>query len=40
MWKRIVAFFEHVGRVRAAAEFARMGKHDIARKIMTENSAF
>ena len=34
MWKRIVGFFEHAGRCRAAAEFARMGRPDIARKIM------
>jgi hypothetical protein len=38
MWKRIVAFFEQVGRVRAASEFARMGKHDIARKILLGES--
>ena len=27
-------FFESVGRARAAAEFARMGRHDLARNIM------
>ena len=28
------AFGESVGRARAAAEFARMGRHDLARNIM------
>lgn len=27
-------FFESVGRARAATEFARMGRHDLARNIM------
>ncbi len=34
MWNRIIKFFEHAGRCRAAAEFARMGRRDIAKKIM------
>jgi len=39
MWKRIVGFFEHAGRCRAAAEFARQGRHDLARKIMLGEGA-
>jgi hypothetical protein len=34
MWQRIIEFFERAGRVRAAAELARMGRHEEARKIM------
>ena len=34
MWNKIIRFFERAGRARAAAEFARMGRHDIAKKIM------
>jgi hypothetical protein len=34
MWNRIIKFFERTGRARAAAEFARMGRHDLAKKIM------
>jgi hypothetical protein len=34
MWNTIVRFFERAGRARAATEFARMGRHDIAKKIM------
>jgi|AntAceMinimDraft_12_1070368.scaffolds.fasta_scaffold91519_1 hypothetical protein len=37
MWNRIVKFFERMGRARAAAEFARMGRHDLAKKIMLED---
>lgn len=39
MWNFIVRFFEKAGRARAAAEFARMGRHDIARKIMLGEGA-
>jgi hypothetical protein len=39
MWNRIIKFFEHAGRCRAAAEFARMGRHDIAKKIMLGEGA-
>jgi hypothetical protein len=38
MWAKIVSFFEKAGRARAAAEFARQGRHDIARKIMLEET--
>jgi hypothetical protein len=34
MWQRIIALFERTGRARAAAELARQGRHDLARKIM------
>ena len=30
-------FFDSVGRARAAAEFARMGRHDLARNIMLKD---
>jgi hypothetical protein len=39
MWNRIVRIFERAGRARAAAEFARMGRHDIAKKIMLGEGA-
>ena len=39
MWNYIVSFFEKAGRARAAAEFARMGRHDIAKKIMLGEGA-
>lgn len=34
MWNKIIGWFEAAGRARAAAEFARMGRHDIAQKII------
>jgi hypothetical protein len=34
MWKKIISWFESAGRARAAAELARQGRHDLARKIM------
>jgi hypothetical protein len=34
MWKKIIQFFERAGRARAAAELARMGRHDLARKVL------
>lgn len=34
MWKRIVSFFEDLSRARAAAELARQGKHELAKKII------
>jgi hypothetical protein len=39
MWNFIVRFFEKAGRARAAAEFARQGRHDLARKIMLGKGA-
>lgn len=36
MWDKIIRWFENAGRARAAAELARQGKYDIARKLMTE----
>lgn len=39
MWDFIVRFFEKAGRARAAAEFARQGRHDLARKIMLGEGA-
>ena len=36
MWNKIITFFERTGRVRAAAEFARQGRHDLARRILLE----
>jgi hypothetical protein len=36
MWHCIANFFERVGRARAAAELARQGHHDLARKIILE----
>lgn len=40
MWQKIIEFFERAGRARAAAEFARQGRHDLARKIMLGEGAF
>jgi hypothetical protein len=34
MWNKILKAFENAGKCRAAAEFARMGRPDLARKIM------
>jgi hypothetical protein len=34
MWKRIIDFFEKIGRARAASAMARQGRHDLARKIL------
>jgi len=34
MIQSIINFFENIGRCRAAAEFARMGRHDLARELM------
>jgi hypothetical protein len=34
MWNKITTFFEAAGRVRTAAELARQGRHDLARKII------
>jgi hypothetical protein len=39
MWKKIITWFENAGRARAAAELARQGRPDLARKIMLGNSA-
>jgi hypothetical protein len=37
MFKSIIKFFECVGRSRAAAEFVRMGRPDLAKKVMICN---
>lgn len=34
MIQLIIDFFECIGRSRAAAEFSRMGRHDLAKDIM------
>ena len=34
MLQSIINFFETIGRCRAAAEFARLGRHDLAKEIM------
>jgi len=39
MWLKIISWFERAGRARAAAEFARQGRHDLARKIMLGEGA-
>ncbi len=39
MWNRTMKFFERVGRAKAAAEFARMGRQDLAKKIMLNEGA-
>jgi hypothetical protein len=36
IWNAIVRFFEAAGRARAAGEFSRLGRHDLAKKIMLE----
>lgn len=36
LFKRFVSLFERVGRARAAAELARMGYHEEAKKIMLQ----
>ena len=36
MLKSIINFFECLGRSRAAAEFARLGRHDLAKEIMLQ----
>lgn len=36
MWKKLVKWFEAAGKARAAAELARQGKHDLARKMIAE----
>jgi hypothetical protein len=38
MWKKILAAFERAGRARAAAEFMRLGRPDLAKKIMCEGN--
>ena len=35
----IYNFFESIGRARAAAEFARLGRYDMAKKVMENDSA-
>lgn len=38
MMKRIMNFFEVYGYARAASEFTRLGRHDLAKKCMEEAS--
>ena len=40
MWNKLLKIFENAGRCRAAAEFSRMGRPDLARKIMLEKDTF
>jgi hypothetical protein len=37
MWKKLIKWFEAVGTARAAAELARNGHYEIARKMMLED---
>jgi len=34
MFKRLVVWFEHIGRMRAASELARQGYHQQAKRLM------
>lgn len=36
MFKRLVSWFEHIGRVRAASELARQGYHQQAKRLMCD----
>jgi len=36
MYKRLVAWFEHIGRMRAASELARQGYHKQAKRLMCD----
>ena len=39
MWSKLMSFFDHYTRARAAAEMVRLGRPELARKLMTgENS--
>jgi hypothetical protein len=38
IWESIVDFFEDLGRARAAAELARLGKYDEARKLYEQDT--
>ncbi len=35
--KSIACFFESMGRARAAAELSRAGKHEMAKRLISEN---
>ena len=37
MYKRLVAWFEHIGRMRAASELARQGYHQQAKRLMCDD---
>jgi hypothetical protein len=39
MWNKVIQWFENAGRARAAAEFSRQGRHDLAKKIMLGEGA-
>ena len=38
--RKIITILEEVGRARAAAEFSRMGRHDLAKNVMLGKGAF
>lgn len=38
IWESIVDFFESMGRARAAAELARLGRHEEARKLFENDT--
>lgn len=40
MWKKLIELFEVAGRARVAAEFARQGRHDLARKVLLGEGVF
>lgn len=37
MINKIIAWFERVGRAKAAAELSRLGYHDAAKNLMLDN---
>lgn len=37
MWNRMMRFFERVGTARAAAELARNGHYELAKKMILES---
>lgn len=37
IWKYLVDLAESVGRAKAATEFSRMGRHDLARQVMLKD---
>jgi hypothetical protein len=39
MWNRVMSFFDHYTRARAAAEMVRMGRPELARKILLGDEA-
>lgn len=36
-WDKFIAFFEKVGRAKAAAELRRQGYNDLANRLLSEN---